>query len=285
MACRAPADDRPSRASRRRSGGFALLVVLWTLVLVAFLVAHLTASGRTEIAIARNLAANAAAQAAADGAMYRAIFRISEPQAGQSWPLDGTVHELRIGNIRIAVRIEDEAARINPNLAPLALLAGLLQASGSDPATARSLAQAIGVWVGSAPLVNAQSSMRLDSRANQGQYQPPGEPVERLRELQHVFGMTPLLYAAIRPHLTLYGPPVPNLVHADPVVMTALRLAGLGTQAPAAGVTGPAALATARIIVTARGPGNAEARRTAIVRIGPPLPRGYAILALDDDAG
>ena len=39
----------------RSSAGFALLIVLWTLVLIAFLVLHLTASGRTEIRIASNL--------------------------------------------------------------------------------------------------------------------------------------------------------------------------------------------------------------------------------------
>ena len=57
----------PKAAARSR--GFALLIVLWTLVLIAFVVAQVTAAGRTEIRIAGNLAANAAAQAAADGAI------------------------------------------------------------------------------------------------------------------------------------------------------------------------------------------------------------------------
>ncbi len=67
----------------RRSGGFALLIVLWTLVLVAFLVLHLTASGRTEIRIADNLVANAVAGAAADGAISRqsSIFRTRDRQS------------------------------------------------------------------------------------------------------------------------------------------------------------------------------------------------------------
>ena len=52
----------------RRSGGFALLIVLWTLVLIAFIVARMTASGRTEIRIAGNLVADAVTAAAGDGA-------------------------------------------------------------------------------------------------------------------------------------------------------------------------------------------------------------------------
>jgi Tfp pilus assembly protein PilX len=56
---------------RRQDNGFALIIVLWTLVLITFIVAHLTSSGRIEIRIANNLVANAAAQAAADGAIMR----------------------------------------------------------------------------------------------------------------------------------------------------------------------------------------------------------------------
>jgi Tfp pilus assembly protein PilX len=48
------------RAECRRDDGFALLIVLWTLVLIAFVVGHLIATGRTEIRIASNLVANAA---------------------------------------------------------------------------------------------------------------------------------------------------------------------------------------------------------------------------------
>jgi Tfp pilus assembly protein PilX len=67
----------PGSAECRRNGGFALIIVLWTLVLIGFIVAHLTASGRTEIRIAGNLVANSASQAAADGAIFEAIFNLS----------------------------------------------------------------------------------------------------------------------------------------------------------------------------------------------------------------
>ena len=68
-----------SPALCRRNSGFALIIVLWTLVLIAFVVAHLTAAGRTEIRIARNLVTNAVTQAAADGAIFEAIFNQPDP--------------------------------------------------------------------------------------------------------------------------------------------------------------------------------------------------------------
>src|SRR5436853_139127 len=81
------AEPRPSR-------GFALLVVLWVLVLVAFLVAQVTAAGRTELRIARNLYANAAAEAALDGAIHETIFHLSDPTPELRWAMDGGEHEL-----------------------------------------------------------------------------------------------------------------------------------------------------------------------------------------------
>jgi len=84
---------------RRRGDGFALLIVLWTLVLIAFIVAHLTASGRTEIRIARNLVADAVAEAADDGAIFTAVFNQLDPNPYQRWLLNGPARELTIGSL------------------------------------------------------------------------------------------------------------------------------------------------------------------------------------------
>ena len=53
-----------------RQRGFALLIVLWAVVFLAFLVTQLTAAGRLETHIASNLRVAAVAEAAADGALY-----------------------------------------------------------------------------------------------------------------------------------------------------------------------------------------------------------------------
>ena len=149
-----------SAATCRQSDGFALIIVLWTLVLMAFIVAQLTSSGRTEVRIAGNLVADAVADAADDGAIFAAIFNLSDPNPAQRWALDGTVHELTIGNSRVMVRLEDEAGLINPNLASPALLEALLRVTGSEPESARRLAGAIGEWVGSAPVARPQNPRR-----------------------------------------------------------------------------------------------------------------------------
>ena len=261
----------------RRSGGFALLVVLWTLVLIAFIVAHLTASGRTEIRIAGNLVADAVAEAADDGAIFAAIFNQLEPNPDQRWPLNGQAHEIIIGNSRVKVQLEDEAGRVNPSTASPALLEALLRTTGSDPESGRRLAAAIGQWVGSQPGVGPQNAMAA-YRAAGLDYGPPGEPLETLDELGRVLGMTPAVLAAIRPHLTLFGPAEPNPASADPVVTAALADMAQAAPAPVLPNQPPPDMLTVRITANAFAPGNARVTRSAIVRVGAMLPGGYAVL-------
>jgi general secretion pathway protein K len=275
----------------RRSGGFALLIVLWTLVLIAFIVARLTASGRTEIRIAGNLVADAVTEAAGDGAIFTAIFNQLDPSPDQRWPLNGQAHELMIGSTRVLVQLEDEAGRVNPSIASPELLEALLRTTGSDPESARRLAVAIGQWVGSTPVTSVtsvtsvtpgtrpQNAVPADYQAAGLDYGPPGEPLETLDELGRVLGMTPTVLAAIRPHLTLFGPPQPNPASADPVVAAALAATGQGALAAVAANQPPPDLILVRITATAFGPSNARVKKSAIVRVGANLPGGYSVLA------
>jgi general secretion pathway protein K len=266
----------------RRSGGFALLVVLWTLVLIAFIVARLTASGRTEIRIAGNLVADSVTEAAADGAIFAAIFNQMDPSPDQHWPLNGQAHEVMIGSSRVLVQLEDEAGRVNPSTASADLLEALLRTTGSDPESAHRLAAAIGQWVGSTlatPPARPQNAVPADYQAAGLDYGPPGEPLETLDELDRVLGMTPAMLAAIRPHLTLFGPPQPNPASADPVVAATLASLGQVPQAAVPANQPPPDLILVRITATAFGPSNARVKNSAIVRIGAILPAGYAILA------
>jgi len=252
--------------------------VLWTLVLIGFIVAHLTATGRTEIRIATNIVANAGAQAAADGAIFEAIFRLSDPEPKQRWPVDGNLREVIIGNIRVTVRLEDEAWWINPSTASPALVEALLRVTGSDPESARRLAIAIGEWVGSVALARPQNAVLAEYQAAGLDYGPPGTPLETLDELGRVLGMTPAVLAAIRPHLTMFGPPQPSAVSPDPFVAAALAQASQSEAVPSASQPPPDVLTT-RITATAFGSNNANVTRIAIVRVGAALPSGYQVLA------
>lgn len=262
-----------------RSAGFALLIVLWTLVLVGFLVLYLTASGRTEIRIASNLESNAVAAAAADGGISAAIFNLTSPQPEQRWLVAGPPQLLTIGDCRVVVRVENEAARINPNLASPLLMEALLRAVGFDPDNSRRVAAAIAEWVGSSPTPKTADMLKAEYQAAGLDYAPPAAPFESIDELSRVLGVTPALYAALRPHLTLFGPAQPDPAAADPVVAAALAQTPQEAQSATPIATAPPDSLILRIIAQATGPGNAQASRTAVVRIAASLPQGYAVLA------
>src|ERR1051326_341495 len=252
---------RPSTRIDRQDRGFALIIVLWTLVLIAFIVAPLTGSGRIESRIAGNLVANAVTAAAADGAVFQTIFNLSDPRPERRWIADGTEHELALGDCRLVVRASDEAGRINPNLASPALIEALLRAAGSDTGSARRLASAIGEWVGTPRGAQAQEALLAEYRGAGLDYAPPGEPLETIGELRRVLGMTPQLFDAIQPHLSLFAPAEPDIAQADPIVKAAVT--ALEGSAAAAATPAPASqqsnVFAARISVVARGPGNAQA--------------------------
>jgi general secretion pathway protein K len=271
-----------SSRSERRNAGFALLIVLWTLVLIAFLVLHLTTSGHNEIRIANNLDANAVASAAADGGIATAIYNLSSPRPDERWPVDGPAQLLTVGDCRVAVELENEAALVNPSLASPALMEALLRAVGSDPDNAHRIAEAIGDWVGNSPKPKNPDVLKAEYQSAGLDYAPPGAPFETIDELARVLGMTPELYAALRPHLTLYGPAEPELTTTDPVVAAALAQIPQLAQAATPGAATQQDSMTVRIIANAAGLGNARASRTAIVRIGSSAPQGYEVLAWRD---
>lgn len=280
--------DRPTRTAsdantpaatvaRNRERGFALLLVLWTLTLVSFLIGRLAAAGSTEIRIAENLAANAAARTAADGAIYQAIFTLSRSPASAGAALGEVPEELRIGGSRIVMRIENEAARINPNFASSEVMAALIRVLGSDPKQAKELAGAIAEWVGRPQnqTIGGSGSQMADPG-----YQPPRAPLESIEELAKVRGMSPGMFGVLRRHLTLFGPGDPDPTSADPEVAAALALARgepalENSSRPNTGV----GTWTFRIHARAEGPRGALVTRTAVVRFDAQSPNGFGMLA------
>jgi general secretion pathway protein K len=263
-------------ATCRSSDGFALIIVLWTLVLIAFIVAHVTGNGRTEVRIAGNMVAEATAEAADDGAIVAAIFNLLDPNPDQRWPLDGSPHEMTVGGSRVVVQLRDESGRINPNLASPELLEALLRTI-SDAENARQLAAAIGEWVGSAGPGAPQQGQPAAYRAAGLDYGPPGAALETIDELGRVLGMTPAVLAEIRPHLSLFAPAEPNQLIADPIVATALSQIRPVSPTTASANQVPENPTIVRVTASALGPSRVQ--RSAIVRVGVTLPGGYAVLA------
>jgi len=112
-----------TRREASRSGGFALLVVLGWLGILALLGVLLTSTARVEMRVATATRDHAAAGAAADGAIRQAIFVLVG--GGQVGSADQPMR-VRIGEATVDITAEDEAGKINPNTASILVLRGLL---------------------------------------------------------------------------------------------------------------------------------------------------------------
>lgn len=183
-----------------RDRGFALLIVLWTLVLLALMVMQFTRTGRTDVRVAANLRASAVLQAAADGAVHEAILRLLQ----RAWLPDGRVHDVRVEGVVVEVRVRNQDWKVNPNTVPAPVMRALLVSVGVDAGKAIVLSRAMVDWR-SAGSRSASGGPKLALYRLAGlPYGPANQPFDSLDEIGLVPGMTPVLLARLRPLLSVY---------------------------------------------------------------------------------
>ncbi len=240
---------------QNRQGGFALIIVLWTLVLITLIVTQIGVMGRTQIQISQNLRAAQAAQDYADGAIYQAMWHLTDP-GPQRWVANG--HEYPLGRT-VLVQITDEAGKVDLNAASTELLQSLLQTVGADTRTAATVAQNIVDWrYPNTDPAKLASLYRLAGR----NYAPPQASFETVEEFGLVLGVTQPLLLLLMPHLTIWHPTDPDPTVADPVVLQAMR------EKPGNAVVQLAADAPLRVITLiamATEPSGARFTRRAVV--------------------
>ena len=260
-------------AACRGDRGFALLIVLWTIGILALLTTMLLASARQEARLTITLRAEAVDRAAADAVLSEVILDVL-----RSHPISGALAlgPRRVGVVHVSVGLEDLSGRINPNLTSAVVLRALLFRLGVPPEAAQTLAAAIVDWRTPRPKTSPDAKAAA-YRAAGLTYGPPGRPFENLDEIGFVLGMNPALLAALKPHLTLWSTSGPNPALADAVVLTALRAAGVPASARSSTMVRVIAMTA-----VASQPDAPRVVRRAVVRFGSsPDGRGWRVLAWD----
>ncbi len=243
--------------------GFALLVVLWTVALLALLIAHITAASRQAVSLSLLLHGAAQAEALADGLVNEAIFRLLDPSS-RGWKADGVPRSVRLGGGVAEVVVLDHAGRVNPSLATPQLLAALLRGDGMEERRAAGLAANIVAWRTLSD--TAASEAKTAAYRSAGlPYAPPNEAFRSPEEVGLVLGMTPEVLARLLPHLSVWTRGRINLAQADPVVAQAVQetageTAGQPQQLPAGEVVPLVAEIIARVSLH-----EAQAVRRAVV--------------------
>jgi general secretion pathway protein K len=271
-----------------RDRGFALVIVLWALLLLSVFAAGFLLEARTTRTIANTAATQLTARTLADGAINRAIMALLDPRDPLRLSLDGASREIELFGQRIVLTCESEAGKIDLNSAPHQLLASLLRAEGAADEEADFIATQIESW--RSPLRSSSGDAVLALYRDAGRsYGPRFGSFRSVGELRLVLGMTDALQEAVAPFLTVWSNNgTIDLSVANLGLLSLLASAGdnlASTQLAArqkgnaAGANRPAALAEALTIGASVGVSEVAIKRTASIQIAGDRNEPYRVLA------
>jgi general secretion pathway protein K len=236
----------------RRRGGFALVAALW--LLIALSAAGLDAALRSQsqrLAAANRLDASRAQEAALAGGDYARsrltaalLERAEELRAeaarrgvtqqrgrvpGMSqedpWRAPGELvpQGMLLGDAEFLLDVRDTGERLHLNTATEEMLRQFLsEGLRIDFAWADRVTQAVLDWRDEDDLPRLNGAERDEYVAAGAAVLPPNRPFTSVDELRHVLGVTPELFAAARPYLTVTGSGRINLNAAPEPVLIAV---------------------------------------------------------------
>ena len=218
----------PRPASGRHLRGAALLLVMWLIALLASLIGAFALSARIERLQERVLSRGEVAGEAARAGIEMALVRVDDADPRRRWLADGRMYHWQYAGIPVDVRVQDEQGKIDINAADPTLLAGLFRAVGVPPDKATSLASAMVDWRDADSLTQPQGGAEDPDYASAGlPYGAKDAPFETVAEAEQVLGMTPAIYAQVKPYLTVFtGRGTPDTSSAAGPVLTAMGLDG-----------------------------------------------------------
>ena len=211
---------QPEQAARSSEAGFIIITVLWILMALAALATIFSvylsnsarALGATDISIERDALVSASLELTA----YQ-LLRADEKDR----PSQGSF-SFRLDNADALVTFTSEAARVDLNLAPKEMLAGLFEVLGAEQTAAGDLADRVVGWrTKSKPnTANDESALYLAAGLN---YTPRGAPFAHVNELSLVLGATPAVVERVLPFVTIFSKSADiDVLVAPPEVVAAL---------------------------------------------------------------
>lgn len=219
------AGREPKREPQSGEGerGVALVAVLWGVLLLSVLAVSFSTRAGTDARLARNALDRAEAASLADAGVYWAVRELLRPPEARRVALDGATYAIAFHGAQLHVRVQDEGGKADLNAAPPELLRHILEAAGAAPGEAVALADAIADWRDSDDRRRAEGAEWADYQAAGLAIAPRNARLLMLEELRGVMGMTPELFAAAAPLLTVHsGTAGIDPFYAPPGVLRAL---------------------------------------------------------------
>lgn len=216
-----------SALSRINQHGVALVLVLWITVLLTIMAGAFTLTIQREAKLIGNLKTRSEANALAEAGLNYALLMLSVNDPQKAWKADRSFYELPFHNGVIKIQIGDERGKIDLNFAGRNLLLKMFTGGiNLESSAAEKLTDAILDWRDKNDEAQANGAEQKDYQQNNLPYAPRNGPFQSIEELQFVLGMTPQLFKAVEPMLTVYsGRAAVDKTKAPPDVLKVLTAA------------------------------------------------------------
>jgi general secretion pathway protein K len=197
------------KPTARKERGFVLLVVLSALGLLALVAASFTQIARTHIKVSAVGSEGARVEAAADAGINLAILELvsareSEPQQ-RRFPLNGTPVSCRLdgSDAILSVAVQDEAGKVDLNIASEELLRALVVGAGVEAGAA--VVDAILDYKDTDDDRRPSGAERAEYKAAGRPQGPKNAPFFVIEELAGVLGLRQADVDRLRPFVTVYS--------------------------------------------------------------------------------
>ncbi|MBI4313549.1 MAG: general secretion pathway protein GspK [Candidatus Omnitrophica bacterium] len=226
---------RPLRLPRLPRRGSVLIVVVWTLAILSILAAGLGVRASFALGAGSRWKGQFRAGLAAESLAQYALTQMAfDPTPGfdvpsEEWQNLSGWQSLNLADVQIKFdSLTDEDRRISLNTGSAEMLYALLTALGARPAQAEEVSQSIVDWRDEDHDEHSHGAENYHYRNLSPGYDCKDAPFENAEELLLVKGVTPGLYKALRPYVTVFGNGFLNLNTAEPFLLRTLGLSEQG---------------------------------------------------------
>lgn len=190
-----------TNAKRDAQKGAALLIVLWTALLLSALTAGAIASARIEARIAAARTQRFLGEQALRSALDYAAWTIAVGEARPDG--DAIVEDFALNGFAVTVEPSAESRKLDINLASEEIWAEVLEEAGAEPEEAQTYAARIADWRDADDLVRPNGAEGREYRAKN--LKIGNRPFYSIGELRSVIGLPPEILACLTPSLTMFA--------------------------------------------------------------------------------
>ena len=187
-----------------KARGFALILVVWVLVLLSILAVNFSSMIRLETQAADWTSAQTRVDAAILAGIHRALLGVTALNAEQRWTADGRTRQFAWLDSTLEIVLRSASARVDLNYAPREVLAGLFENQLHTNDGLR-LADRLIDWRDRDSEPSPLGAEAPAYHAAGLKQRPSDAPLRSIDELSQVLGFDPDMVEKLRPHVTVHA--------------------------------------------------------------------------------